>query len=335
MIREITLLEAIREALRNELRKDQSVFLMGEGIGPRGSAFNQTAGLWEEFGDARVRDTPISESAFTGAGVGAAVCGMRPVVDLMFLDFSLVAMDQIVNMAAKLRWMSKDQLSVPLVIRASCGTLQGSLNALGPHHGQSFYSWFVHTPGIKVVLPSTPYDAKGLLISAIRDNDPVIYLEHKGLFKVKGPVPEEEYVVPLGEAEIRRTGSDVTVIATGLMVHYALDAANELQEDGISLEIIDPRTLWPIDRGAIVESVRRTGHLVIVDEGYSPCGFSAEIAAMITDDAFRYLRAPIKRINAHHVPIPFSPLMANFVIPNKERIVQAVKHSVQEKRTYA
>lgn len=331
MIREITLLEAIREALRNELQKDKSVFLMGEGIGPRGSAFMQTAGLWEEFGDERVRDTPISESAFTGAGVGAAVCGMRPIVDLMFLDFSLVAMDQIVNMAAKLRWMSKGQLSVPLVIRASCGTLQGSLNALGPHHSQSFYSWFIHTPGLKVVLPSTPYDAKGLLISAVRDDDPVIYLEHKGLFKVKGPVPEEEYVVPVGEADIKRAGSDATVVATGLMVHYALDVANDLQGDGISLEVIDPRTLWPLDIGTIIESVRKTGHLVIVDEGYSACGFGAEIAALVADDAFDYLNAPIKRVNTYHVPIPFSPVMANFVIPNKERIIQAVKIIVQER----
>jgi len=315
------MLEAIREALRNELQRDQSVFMMGENIGPHGSVFKQTLGFWEEFGDDRIRDTPISESACVGAAIGAAICGMRPVIDLMYLDFFPVAMDQIVNQAAKLKYMSGGQLRAPIVLR-SCF---GAFKADGPHHSQSFYSWFIHTPGLKVVIPSTPYDAKGLLIGAIRDNDPVIYLEHKALYKFKGLVPEEEYTIPLGKAEIKRKGEDVTTVATGFMVHKALEVADEAANEGISVEVIDPRTLWPLDKETILRSVEKTGRFVIIDEGYGPCGFGAEVASLVAEEAFDYLDAPIKRVYSHHVPIPFSPVMKDFVIPGKDRILEAVR----------
>ena len=320
-MQEITFVEAIRQALRNELKHDESVFMMGEGIGPHGSAFKQTLGLWEEFGDDRVKDTPISESGFTGAAVGAAICGMRPVIDLMFIDFSTVAMDQIVNQAAKLKYMSGGQLKVPMVLRANCGAFKSN----GPQHSQLLHSWFIHIPGLKVVMPSTPYDAKGLLISAIRDDSPVIYLEHKALYKIKDSLPEEEYTISLGKAEIKRKGEDVTAVASGLMLHRTLEAANEAASEGISVEVIDPRTLWPLDKGAILESVKKTGRLVVIDEEYGPCGFSAEIVSLAADKAFDYLDAPIKRVNTYHVPIPFSPVMENFVIPDKERILKAIR----------
>ncbi len=320
-MREITFIEAIREALRNELQGDKSVFMMGEGIGPHGSAFKQTLGLWEEFGDDRVRDTPISEAAFTGTAVGAAVCGMRPVIDLMYVDFFAVAMDQIVNQAAKLKYMSGNQLKVPMVVRGCCG----ASNSNGSQHSQSLHAWFVNIPGLKVVMPSTPYDAKGLLISAIRDDDPVIYLEHKALYKLKGSVPEEEYTIPLGKAETRRQGENLTAVATGFMVSRTLEAANEAVNEGISVEVIDPRTLWPLDKKAIFRSVERTGHLVVIDEGYGPCGFGAEIASLVAEESFDYLDAPVKRVNAYHVPIPFSPSMENFVIPDKNKILEAFR----------
>jgi pyruvate dehydrogenase E1 component beta subunit len=320
-MREITFIEAIREALRNELQRDKSVFMMGEGIGPHGSAFKQTLGLWEEFGDDRVRDTPISEAAVTGTAVGAAVCGMRPVIDLMWVDFFAVAMDQIVNQAAKLKYMSGDQLKVPMVVRGCCGAFKSN----GAQHSQSLHSWFVHIPGLKVVMPSTPYDAKGLLISAIRDDDPVIYLEHKALYKSKGSVPEKEYIIPLGKAETKRKGEGITAVATGFMVSRTLEAANEAANEGISVEVIDPRTLWPLDKETILKSVEKTGHLVVIDEGYGPCGFGAEIASLVAEESFDYLDAPVKRVNAHYVPIPFSPSMENFVIPDKNRILEAFR----------
>ena len=240
---------------------------------------------------------------------------------LMFVDFFTVAMDQIINQSAKLKYISGGQLKVPMVLRGCCGAFK--LN--GPHHSQSLHSWFINMPGLKVVMPSTLYDAKGLSISAIRDNDPVIYLEHKALYKLKGLVPEEEYTIPLGKAEIKREGEDVTAVAAGIMVHRTLKAANGAANEGISVEVVDPRTLWPLDKETILESAKKTGRLVVIDEGYSPCGFDAEIASLVAEEAFDYLDAPIKRVNTYHIPIPFSPVMENFVIPDKDRILKAIR----------
>lgn len=320
-MREITFVAAIREALRNELLQDNNIFLMGEGIGPHGSAFKQTLGLWQEFGDERVRDTPISESAFTGLAVGAAACGLRPVVDLMWIDFFAVAMDQIINEAAKLKYMSGGTLKVPLVLRANCG----ALNSNGPHHSQSLHAWFMHIPGLKVIMPSTPYDAKGLLISAIRDDSPVIYLEHKALYNLRGDVPEEEYSVPIGKATIRQEGKDLTIAASGLMVKRALEAANIIRRDGISIEVIDLRSLAPLDEEKILESIKKTGHLIVVDEGYKPCGLGAEISALVADRGFDYLDAPIKRVTSLHSPIGFSPVLEKYIVPDSDRIITAIK----------
>lgn len=324
-MRKIAYREALQEALREEMLRDPTVFLIGEDIGRYwGGAFKVTKGLAEEFGDERVRDTPISESAIIGVSVGAAITGMRPVAEIMFGDLTALAMDQIANQAAKIRYMFGGQAKVPLVIRTPFG---GGAN-IAAHHSQSLEAWFMHVSGLYVAVPSTPYDAKGLLKSAIRNDNPVIFCEHKLLYPIEGPVPEEDYTVPFGRADIKREGNDVTIFATMYMVHKALAAAEELEKQGISAEVVDPRTLVPLDKKAIVDSVRKTGRIVIVTEDCRTAGVSAEIAAIVAEEALDYLDAPIKRVTTPNVPIPFSPTLEQFVIPNERRIVEAVKEVV-------
>jgi pyruvate dehydrogenase E1 component beta subunit len=317
--------EALREALREEMRRDSSVFLLGEDIGRQwGGAFKVTDGLAQEFGDERVRDTPISESAIVGAGVGAAITGMRPVAEIMFGDLTALAMDQIANQAAKIRYMFGGQASCPLVIRTPFGA---GVN-IASHHSQSLEAWFMHVPGLQVAVPSTPYDAKGLLKTAIRGNNPVFFCEHKLLYPVEGDVPEEEYTIPFGVADVKRKGSDVTVVATLYMVHKALNAAATLEEEGVNAEVIDPRTLTPLDKKTIIDSVKKTGRLVIVSEDCKTAGVSAEIASVVAEEAIDYLDAPIKRVTGADTPIPFSPPLEQYVIPNEKAIIKAVKEVV-------
>jgi pyruvate/2-oxoglutarate/acetoin dehydrogenase E1 component len=319
--REISFLEALNEALRQEMERDPTVIVMGEDVGVYGGVFGVTKGLLEKFGFERVIDTPISEAGFIGAAVGAAATGLRPVVELMFVDFFGVAMDQIYNQAAKMRYMFGGKIKVPITIRTTIG---GGLSAAA-QHSQVLYSIFAHVPGLKVVVPSTPYDAKGLLISSIRDDNPVMFFEHKLLYPIKGPVPEEPYTIPLGKADVKREGSDVTVIGLALTVHQALEAANILAKEGISVEVVDPRTIVPFDKEAILKSVRKTGRVVIVDEDYDRCGFASWVAAIIADEALEYLDTPIKRITTPNVPIPFSPPLEKYILPSTEKIVRVVK----------
>ncbi|KUK14415.1 MAG: Transketolase central region [bacterium 42_11] len=272
-MREITYAEAIREALREEMKQNDKVFILGEDVGRFGGCFGVTKGLWEEFGDERVRDTPISETAIIGSAVGAAATGMRPVAEIMFCDFMGVAMDEITNQAAKMRYMFGGKVSIPMVVRTPVG---GGLCAAA-QHSQSLEAWFTHLPGLKVVMPSTPYDAKGLLKASIRDDNPVIFLEHKMLYGVKGPVPEEDYIVPLGVADVKREGKDLTIIATSLMVHKALEAASLLEKEGVSVEVIDPRTLYPLDEETILSSVKKTHKALVVHEAVERNGFGGEI----------------------------------------------------------
>jgi len=321
----MTYRDALREALREEMRRDPSVFLLGEDIGRYwGGAFKVTDGLAEEFGDERVRDTPISESAIIGTAVGAAITGMRPVAEIMFGDLTALAMDQIANQAAKIRYMFGGQAKCPLVIRTPFGA---GVN-IASHHSQSLEAWFMHVPGLFVAAPSTPYDAKGLLKSAIRGNNPVFFCEHKLLYPVEGEIPKEEYTVPFGVAEVKMEGSDATIVATSYMVHKALEASKALEKEGISVEVVDPRTLTPLDKQAIVKSVRKTGRLIVVSEDCKTAGVSAEIAAVVAEEALDYLDAPIKRLAEPDTPIPFSPSLEQYVIPNEKAIVKAVKEVV-------
>ena len=324
-MREIAYRDALREALREEMFRDETVFVLGEDVGRYWKgAFKVTKGLAEEFGDTRVRDTPISESAIIGVAAGAAITGMRPIAEIMFGDLSALAMDQIANQAAKLRYMFGGQTKVPLVIRMPFGA---GVN-IAAHHSQSLEAWFMHVPGLKIAMPSTPYDAKGLLKTAIRDNNPVMFFEHKLLYSINGEVPEEEYTVPFGLADVKREGEDVTIFATLYMVHKSLTAAEELSKQGISTEVVDPRTLVPLDKQAIVNSVKKTGRIVIVTEDSKTGGVSAEISAVIAEEAIDYLDAPIKRVAEPDTPIPFSPPLEKFVIPDENRIMQAVKEVV-------
>ncbi|MCD6362693.1 MAG: alpha-ketoacid dehydrogenase subunit beta [Synergistetes bacterium] len=323
-MREITYAEAIREALREEMKRDERVYIIGEDVGRFGGCFGVTKGLWEEFGGERVKDTPISETAIIGSSVGAAATGMRPVPEIMFCDFMGVAMDEITNQAAKMRYMFGGKVKLPMVVRTPVG---GGLSAAA-QHSQSLEAWFTHLPGLKVVMPSTPYDAKGLLKAAIRDDNPVIFLEHKMLYGVKGEVPEEEYIVPLGVADVKREGKDITIIATSMMVHKSLEAAKELEKEGISVEVIDPRTLYPLDEEKILESVKKTHRAIVVHEAVERSGFGGEIVAIIMEKAFEYLDAPVKRVCAKNTPIPFSPPLENFVIPQVSDIIKAVKEMV-------
>ncbi len=322
MVREITFAQAINEALDYEMSKDEKVIIMGEDVGRYGGIFGATAGLYEKYGPERVRDTPISESGFIGAAIGAAATGLlRPVVELMFIDFLGVTFDQIFNQAAKMRYMFGGKAKIPMVLRTTCGA---GFSAAA-QHSQSLHALFVHVPGLKVVMPSTPYDAKGLLIASIEDDDPVVFIEHKGLYGIKGPVPEEAYSIPLGEADIKKEGKDATIVATAAMVHKALEAANKLEEEGISVEVVDPRTLVPLDVDTIVNSIKKTGRLVVVDEGYPRCSFATDIAAIAASKAFEYLKAPVKLVTPPATPIPFSPALEKEWIPSAEKIEKAVK----------
>jgi pyruvate dehydrogenase E1 component beta subunit len=319
---EILYRDAIRDALREEMRRDERVFIMGEDVGVYGGAFGVTRGLIEEFGEDRVRDTPISEAAIAGAAAGSAVTGMRPVAEIMFMDFTTFATDQLVNQAAKIRYMFGGKAKVPMVLRTPAGAGTGA----AAQHSQSLEVWFTHIPGLKVVMPSTPYDAKGLLKSSIRDDNPVIFVEHKLLYNTRGDVPAEEYTVPLGLADVKRPGRDVTIIATSYMVLKALEAAETLAEGGIETEVLDPRTLVPLDTEAIIASVKKTGRVVIVHEACKRSGFGAEIAATIAEsEAFDYLDAPIKRLGGAWSPIPYNRNLEAEWIPQVEDIVRAVR----------
>ena len=319
--REMTFGQAVREALAEEMRRDPRVFIIGEDVARAGSVFKVLAGLADEFGRERVIDSPISEAGITGIGVGAAMTGMRPVVDIMFGDFITLAMDQIVNQAAKVHYMSGGKLRVPLVVRTTLGATRRS----AAQHSQSLHAWMSHIPGLKVALPSTPADAKGLLKTAIRDDSPVVVYEDKMMYQVKGPVPVGDYTIPFGVADVKRAGTDVTIVATSSMVYVALDAASRLDAAGISAEVIDPRTLFPLDRAALAASVRKTGRAIVVDEGYLRYGITGEIAAVITEDAFDYLDAPVMRIGAADVPVPFSPVLEDRTVPSAEAVVQAAQ----------
>ncbi|MDB5075531.1 MAG: pyruvate dehydrogenase subunit beta [Chloroflexi bacterium] len=321
-MREILYRDAIREALREELLRDPAVVLIGEELSdPWGGTFGVTKGLSTEFGEARVRNTPISEAAIIGCAVGAALAGMRPVAEIMFSDFIATGMDQLVNQGAKIHYMSGGQLSVPMVIR----TAGGSGRASAAQHSQSLEAWFVHVPGLKVVMPSTPYDAKGLLKSAIRDADPVLFIEHKMMYNSRGPVPEEEYLIPLGVADIKRSGTDLTVVATSRMVPRVLAVAERLaQNGGPDIEVIDPRSLVPFDRATVIASVQKTHRLVIVHEAVERGGFGAEIASIVGSEAFTYLDAPIKRVAAANTPVPFAPQLEDYLVPDEQRIEAAI-----------
>ncbi|MHA1229610.1 MAG: alpha-ketoacid dehydrogenase subunit beta [Candidatus Helarchaeota archaeon] len=324
-MREIKYVEALNEALREEMERDPDVILMGEDIGKEWQgAFKVTKGLEEIFGPERVRNTPISENSFVGCGIGAAMTGLKPVVEIMFGDLILLAMDQIANQAAKMRYMSGGQASVPIVIR----TPFGSGGSYASHHSQSLEALFVHIPGLIVVQPSMPYDAKGLLKTAIRAIDPVLFFEHKFIYQKKGPVPEEEYTIPFGVADIKKEGDDITIIATSMMVWYSLQAANELEKEGISVEVIDPRTLVPFDKKTVVDSVKKTGRALIVHEAVSRGGISGEITKIIIDEAFDYLDAPIKTLGGFPTPIPFTPNLERFVVPDPDRIKKSVRELV-------
>jgi pyruvate/2-oxoglutarate/acetoin dehydrogenase E1 component len=319
--RELTFAEAIREALTEEMRRDPRVFIIGEDVAEAGTVFKVLTGMVDEFGPERVIDSPISEAGITGLGVGAAMTGMRPVVDIMFGDFITLTMDQMVNQAAKTHYMSGGKLKVPMVLRTTLGATRRS----AAQHSQSLHAWFSHVPGLKVVIPSTPYDAKGLMKSAIRDDNPVAIFEDKMLYQSKGPVPSEEYLIPLGVADIKRTGEDVTIVATSSMVQVALTAAEQLAEIGISAEVIDPRTTLPLDKETLIESAKKTSRAIVVDEGYHSYGVTAEMASVIADGAFYYLDAPVKRIGALDVPVPFSPVLEDLTVPSPDRVVATAK----------
>ncbi len=319
--RELTFAEAIREALAEEMRRDSRVFIMGEDVAEAGTPFKVLSGLVEEFGVKRVIDTPISEPGFSGLGVGSAMTGMRPVIDLMFGDFLTLAMDQIVNQAAKVLYMSGGKMRVPIVFRTTLGATRRS----AAQHSQSLQAWVSHVPGLKVVMPSTPYDAKGLMKTAIRDENPVVFFEDKMMYKLKGPVPADDYTIPFGVADIKRAGTDITVVATSSMVQVALGAADLLNQIGISVEVIDPRTTWPLDKQTIVNSAKKTSRAIVVDEGYERYGVTAEIASVIADGAFYYLDAPVKRMGALDVPVPFSPALEDVTVPTEKSVFEMAK----------
>ncbi len=319
--RELTLGEAVREALAEEMRRDPRVFICGEDIAEAGTVYKVLTGLVEEFGVERVLDTPISEAGFTGMAVGAAMTGMRPVVDIMFGDFSTLVMDQMVNQAAKVHYMSGGKWKVPMVMRATMGASRRS----AAQHSQSLHAWFCHIPGLKVAMPSTPYDAKGLMKTAIRDDNPVVFFEDKMMYRLKGPVPAEDYTIPFGVADVKREGSDITIVATSSMVQVALGAAKLLEAQGISAEVIDPRTVWPLDEKTLIDSAKKTSRVIVVDEGYARYGVTAEIASVIAEGAFFDLEAPVKRIGAMHVPVPFSPPLEDATVPTEQSVFEAAK----------
>jgi len=324
MTTELTYRDAIRDALSEELRADPTVFLIGEDIGVFGGAYKATRGLLEEFGETRVRDTPVAEGVIIGTALGASLAGFRPVAEIMYIDFTTQCMDQIVNQAAKIRFMFNANLQAPIVIRTQGGG--GRSNAA--QHSQSLESWFMHVPGLKVAMPSTPYDAKGLLKSSIRDNNPVMFIEHKMLYTTKGPVPDHDYVVPLGVADIKRQGDDITVVAWSKMVLHALEAAEALAGEGIHVEVIDLRTLNPLDMQCVLDSVKKTGRLVIAEEGCKTAGAGAEIAAQVAEQAFDYLDAPIARVAARNIPVACAPVLEKATLPGTADIVRAIRKAL-------
>ena len=319
--RELTFAEAIREALAEEMRRDASVFIVGEDVAEAGTPFKVLSGLVEEFGTDRVIDAPISEAGFSGLGVGAAMTGMRPVVDIMFGDFLGLAMDQIANQAAKVHYMSGGKLKAPIVFRTTMGATRRS----AAQHSQSLHAWVSHVPGLHVAVPSTPYDAKGLMKAAIRSDGPVVFFEDKMMYKLKGPVPGEEYVIPFGQADVKRAGEDITLVATSSMVQVALGAAAMLQEIGLSAEVIDPRTMVPLDKPTLIESARKTSRAIVIDEGYESYGVTAEMASVIAEGAFYYLDAPVRRMGAMDVPVPFSPVLEDLTVPTEETVFEAAR----------
>jgi acetoin:2,6-dichlorophenolindophenol oxidoreductase subunit beta len=319
--RELTFAQAVNEALAEEMRRDKRVCILGEDVAEAGTPFKVLSGLVQEFGVGRVIDTPISEAGFTGVGVGAAMTGMRPVIDIMFGDFLTLTMDQMVNQAAKVHYMSGGKWKVPMVMRTTMGATRRS----AAQHSQSLHAWYCHVPGLKVVLPSTPYDAKGLLKAAIRDENPVVFFEDKMMYKLKGEVPEGDYFVPLGVADIKRVGEDITLVATSSMVQVALGAATLLEEIGISAEVVDPRTMWPLDEKTLVDSAKKTSRAIILDEGYERYGVTAELASVIATGAFYDLDAPVKRMGAMHVPIPFSPPLEDVTVPTEQTVFEAAR----------
>ena len=324
-VREISFGDAVREAIAEEMRRDHSIVLIGEDVAEAGTTFKVLKGLVEEFGTGRIIDTPISEPGFTGIGVGAAMTGMRPIVDIMFGDFMTLIMDQVVNQAAKIHYMSGGAWKVPLVVRATMGATRRS----AAQHSQSLHAWPSHIPGLKVVVPSTPADAKGLLKSAIRDDNPVVFFEDKISYtKVKGPVPVDDYVIPLGLADVKRQGRDITFVATSSMVQVALGAAKMLEEVGIDAEVVDPRTMWPLDEKTLVESVKKTSRCIVMDEGYHRYGVSGELAAVIQEGAFYDLDGPVRRLCAMHVPIPFSPSLEDVTVPTERDAFELARQMV-------
>jgi pyruvate/2-oxoglutarate/acetoin dehydrogenase E1 component len=319
--RELTFAQAVNEALSEEMKRDSRVCIFGEDVAEAGTPFKVLSGLVEQFGKERVLDTPISEAGFTGLAVGAAMTGLRPVVDIMFGDFITLTMDQMVNQAAKVHYMSGGTWKVPMVMRTTLGATRRS----AAQHSQSLHAWFSHVPGLKVILPSTPYDAKGLLKTAIRDENPCVFFEDKMMYKLKGPVPEGDYTIPLGVADVKRVGTDITLVGTSSMVQVALGAAALLEEIGISAEVIDPRTTWPLDEETLVESAKKTSRAIVIDEGYGRYGVTAELASVIAEGAFYHLDAPVKRMGAMHVPIPFSPPLEDVTVPTEQSLFDAAR----------
>lgn len=322
-MRDITYIKAINEAMREELTRDETVVLIGEDVGLSGGAFVASRGLFKEFGKNRIIDTPMCEASFAGIALGMAMTGMRPIVEIMFMDFMTFCMDGVVNQISKARYMSGGQFFAPLVIRTLAG---GGLSA-GPQHSQSLEAWFCHVPGLKVVYPATPYDVKGLLKQSIRDEDPVLFIEHK-LLRTPGQVEDEDYIIPLGKADIKKQGSDVTLVVWGPLLFKALSAAEKLSQEGVSVEIVDLRTLSPLDTGTIVNSVKKTNRLVIAQESVLFSGFGAEVAAAVVEQAFDYLDAPVKRVGAAFVPIPFGNELENAVLPQEQDLIAAIKDIV-------
>jgi|SRR5688572_2763212 acetoin:2,6-dichlorophenolindophenol oxidoreductase subunit beta len=320
--RELTFGDAIKEAIAEEMRRDPKVILMGEDVAEAGTTFKVLTGLVDEFGKDRIIDTPISEAGFTGLGVGAAMAGLRPIVDIMFGDFMTIIMDQLVNQAAKIHYMSGGRWKVPMVVRCTMGATRRS----AAQHSQSLHAWPSHVPGLKVVVPSTPYDAKGLFKAAVRDDNPVVIFEHKISYrKVKGHVPDEDYIVPLGLADVKREGTDITLIALSSMVQVALGAAQMLEEVGISAEVVDPRTTWPLDEQTLIESAKKTSRCIVIDEGYGRYGVTGELASVVQEGAFYYLDAPVRRMGAMHVPIPFSPALEDVTVPSERQVFDVAR----------
>lgn len=324
-MREITLAQAVNEAIAEEMRRDPTIFLLGEDVAEAGTPFKVLSGLVEEFGPERIIDTPISEPGFTGIAVGAAMTGSRPIVDLMFGDFLTLVMDQMVNQAAKIHYMSGGKLNVPMVLRTNMGATRRS----AAQHSQSLHAWLCHIPGLKVAMPSSAYEAKGLLKTAVRDNNPVVIFEDKLMYQDKAAVPEEEYLIPFGEANVLRAGRDITLVATSSMVQVALKAAELLSAEGIEAEVIDPRTLVPLDEDTICASVRKTSRAIVIDEGHQNYGVSAEIAARIADKAFYHLDAPVQRMGAMDVPVPFSPVLEDLTVPTPEAVAERARAAMR------